>query len=257
MDYYSVLGLNKSASQDDIKKAYRKLASKHHPDRGGEEEEFKKVQEAYDILSDPEARQHYDNPHAQMDMDEFWQNFNRQFRHRPYAKNANIDLSVTVTAYEIFEPIQKVVVAKIDGINVTREITIPAGINHGSTIRFKGLGDNRYPQMPPGDLRITVHVTMPGGWHKNRLDLHTTVDVDVFDAIIGCKKTVENLNKKRLELKIPAGCKPEQILKLKGQGYSAQGRVGDLYVHVNLTIPRATTEEQQQAIATVKAVFNK
>ena len=252
MDYYSILGLDKSASQDEIKKAYRKMAAKHHPDRGGDEEEFKRVQEAYDTLSNAELKQDYDNPEPSG----FWFRMNGQpYEFRP--RNANIELSTTVTAYEIFQPVQKVVVARIDGIPVTREITIPAGVNHGSVIKFAGLGDTRYPKMPPGDLRVHVHVITPEGWHKTGLDLHTAVDIDAFDAIIGCKKTVQNLNNKKLELKIPAGCNPDKTLKLKGQGYSAMGKTGDLYVHVNLLIPKATTSEQEQSIISAKAVFNK
>lgn len=257
MNYYSILGLDKSASQDDIKKAYRRLAGKHHPDRGGDEEQFKKVQEAYDILSNSSSKQAYDSPYAEMDMGDFWHNFDQHFGHRPHAKNANIDLSVTVTAYEIFEPLTKVVVARIDGINVTREIIIPAGINTGSTIRFKGLGDSRHLHMPAGDLRVTVFVATPDGWHKNGLDLHTKINISAFDAMLGCNHEINNLNQKKLNVKIPAGCSHDQVLKLKAQGYSARGKTGDLLVHVEITIPQASTEEQRTAITTTKQLFNK
>jgi len=257
MDYYSILGLDKSASQDDIKKAYRRLASKHHPDRGGDEAQFKKIQQAYDVLSNKQSKSEYDNPVPEMDMENFWKNFDSHFGHRTHAKNANIDLSVTVLASEIFEPLEKVVVARIEGINVTRTIQIPAGINNGSVIRFKGLGDNRWQDLPPGDLRVTVFVSCPNQWYKSELDLHTTIDIDVFDAILGCSQTITNLNQKKLNVKIPAGCSHDKVLKLKGQGYTARGKTGDLFVHVNTTIPAAKTAEQISAINTAKQLFNK
>jgi len=253
MDYYSILGLNKSASQDDIKKAYRKLAAKHHPDRGGNEEEFKRVQEAYEILSNPEQRQLHDNPRSPHG---FWFSMGgKNYEWKP--RNADVDMSVTVTAYEIFDTLQKDIVAQIEGIPLSRSVTIPAGINNGSVIRFRGLGDSRVQGSAPGDLKLTVFVKCPEGWHKEKLDLHTTLDISVFDAITGCTKIVENLNRKTLQVKIPAGCNADTTLKLAKQGYTNQGKTGDLFVHINLIIPKAETEEQIQSIAQIKYMFYK
>lgn len=254
MDYYSILGLNRSASSNDIKKAYRKLASKHHPDRGGNEEEFKKIQEAYDVLSSPNYNH---NPWPEMDMDNFFKNFNSTFHHRPHAKNANIELNTAVTAYEIFEELEKVVIVNINGISVTRTIFIPAGITDGTILRFKGLGDCTNSSLPAGDLRVKVSVVCPAGWHKDKLDLHTTLDVDVFDAMTGGKLSIKHLNGKTLDVKVPKGCSSTQILKLKGQGYQNQHKSGDLLVHVNVTIPAVSTDAQIEQINYLKTLFNK
>jgi len=248
MDYYSILGLNKSASQDDIKKAYRKLAAKHHPDRGGDEEKFKELQEAYEHLSNPQTKYEYDNPEPPG----FWFRMGGEpFEFRP--RNANIEMSVTLTAYEIFDDVKKDIVIRIDGVPVSRTVTIPAGINHGQRVVFRGLGDNRINGVPPGDLILLVHITVPNGWHKNKLDLHTTVDINVFDAILGCNKEVSHINGKTLSVKFPEGTTPEKTIRLKGQGY----KTGSLFIHPNITMPTATTEEQRQAIADIKPLFYK
>ena len=257
MDYYSILGVDQTASADEIKRAYRKKAAQHHPDRGGNEEEFKRIQEAYDTLNNPQSKQNYDNPMPEMDMENFWNNFDMHFGHRTYAKNANIDLSVTVKADEIFQPLSKVVVARISSAEITRTISIPAGINHGSTIRFKGLGDRTHQNLPAGDLRVTVFVSCPSGWHKDDLDLHTKINIDAFDAMLGSAVEITNLNQKKLNLKIPPGCSQDQVLKLKGQGYSARGKTGDLMVHIKINTPKAQTEDQRAAIIAAKQLFNK
>ena len=171
-DYYQTLGLNKGASEDDIKSAYRKLAMKHHPDRGGDPKIFQDVQEAYNTLGDRAKRAEYDNPQPQgfhhagpfanspnADFDTlfrfFGDGFGPFFRGANLPKNRNIQLQATVTLEDAFAGKELVVNIRLpSGKEQIVNVKIPPGVQDSTNLRLAGMGDDSFQQAPPGDVIV-------------------------------------------------------------------------------------------------------
>jgi DnaJ-class molecular chaperone len=164
MDYYNKLGVNKSASQDEIKRAYKKLAMKHHPDRGGDQKTFQEINEAYDTLKDNEKRYMYDNPQTRQqfnfntgNMNDMFSQFFRQTQR--VRKNSSMSITVRISLKDVVTG--KDVVGKYmlgSGKQEVVNIRIPPGVEDGLTMRYAGLGDNSVKQLPRGDLHVRIVV---------------------------------------------------------------------------------------------------
>mgnify|MGYP001493845673 CR=1 FL=1 len=269
MDHYSTLGVNKDAAPEDIKRAYRKLASKHHPDKGGDTAEFQRVEEAYRILSDPEQRAAYDNPAPSGFNFNFNQNgqdinlddifgrfgFGNPFQHHPNFKqqrrNKDIKADIQVLLIETIAPQTKTLRIKTSNDQVqTVDITIPQGITSGTTIKYPGLGDNMFQNLPRGDLYINVTVVNNTQFEVQGLDLTTQLTINCFEAIIGTEQTIVGLDGKQFVISTPKGCQPDTRLKITGEGLPAFQKdiKGNLYVRVKVTIPRNLSEQQIEQI---------
>lgn len=256
MNYYSILGVSKSASQEDIKKAYRRAAKEHHPDRtGGDDAKFKQINEAYETLGDPVKRQAYDNPQPRVDTN-FTNNANfgghpfgdmfadlfRQAhgRHRQQFKNRDITVQTAITLKDVILGTNIYVTyttssGKTEYINVE----IPVGAKDGDTIKYSNLGDNADPRLPRGDLYVKIRVKRDRVWEKDGNNIVTTKSLDVFDLMLGTSIIVETPDNKKLELKIPPGTKPGKILNIKGHGVPdlRTKRRGDAYVQIDCIMP--------------------
>ena len=273
MNYYETLGVPKTASQDDIKRAYRKLASQHHPDKGGDTAKFQEVQTAYETLSDPVRRQQYDNPQPQHqsfnfhfggnDFDDVFANFfNRTGQQNPFSharqqprRNRNIQSSLAVGLQETLSDIRKTLNVQTEhNQSRTIDIVIPRGITSGSTIRYPGLGDRMFENLPPGDLMLTVNIIQNPNFEISGLDLITNLTIDCFDAILGSEKQVVGLDGKRFVIRTPAGVQHGTKLKIPGEGlWQFQNDVkGSLFAKINISIPKNMTEEQIKLIHLIK-----
>jgi DnaJ-class molecular chaperone len=186
MDYYSKLGVAKNASPEDLKKAYKKASMQHHPDRGGNEETFKQINEAYSTLKDPVKRQQYDNPQQQQQhqgQHPFEDMFSQMFRNRPPQRNKDILCTTQVELVDVIKGKRLDIEYTLpSGIKQTANVEVPPGIESGQTIRYAGLGDNTARHLQRGDLLIKVVVRFPKGWDRQGLNLVTFTDVDVFDV---------------------------------------------------------------------------
>lgn len=272
MDHYSTLGIAKNATPDEIKKAYRKLASKHHPDKGGDTAMFQKVEEAYRILSDPAKRAEYDNPAPQHpggqsfhfdfgpgNMDDIFGQFFRgghpfqNVRPQP-RKNKDIRAGINLGLQETLFDQHKTISLTANGKTQTVDVVIPRGVTPGTVIKFTGLGDNMFENLPRGDLYITVQIYHNPNYEIHGLDLITPLTIDAFDAILGCTRQVLGLDEKIFEIKIPPGCQPNTKLKIAGQGlYKYQSDVkGNMYVRLNISIPRNLTAQQLDIVQSIK-----
>ena len=287
IDYYETLGINKNASEDDIKKAYRKLARKLHPDLNPNDKEahskFQKITEANEVLSDPEKRKKYDQygehwehgeEYAQAqraqssqrnrgqqsyegDFDE--SNFSDFFasmfggagagssRAQSKFRGQDFNTELTITLDEAFTTHARTL--KIQDKNV--RITIPAGIENGQTIKLKGYGGKGVNGGPDGDLFIKFAISNAPNMKRSGNDLYTTVDLDLYTAILGGEKTIETLSGK-IKLKIKPETQNGTKSRLKGKGfpvYKKEGEFGDLFITNHVIIPTNLTDKQKELFA--------
>lgn len=260
MDYYKLLGVNKTAPQDDIKRAYKKLVMKHHPDRGGDAEHFKRITEAYDTLKDPSKRREYDQPPPQQQGSRS-QNFSQGqnpfagspfedlFRGRnpqPNFRGEDITIRVIVDLKDIITgKIETVQYRLKNGRTETVRAEIPSGARQGDTIRYNGLGDVSDPRIPRGDLYVRVHIREPNDWARDGNNIVTKRKINVFDIMLGCAIIIETLDDKRVNLNIPKGTKHGTILSIPGYGIPdlRNKKRGNLYVQIEAEIPKITDQE--------------
>jgi len=260
MDYYSILGIPKSASQDDIKRAYRKLAGKHHPDKGGDTAQLQKIQEAYATLGDEQKKAEYDNPMPQFhfqanDMgDMFGAMFGAGFGgfQQRQRKNRNINIRVEMTLEEIL--VGKEVTGSIrlpSGKDQNIQISIPAGVMHGDNIRFRGLGDDSAPGAPRGDLIAQIVEIPHPKFKRDGRNLYAGYEISVFDAILGKTIKFKTLENKELEIKVPAGIQPGQMIKCDSYGLPAgphNTHRGTLFIEIKVVIPKTMFTEDLKEI---------
>jgi len=250
MDYYSILGVPKNASDQDIRTAYKKQSMQHHPDRGGDEEQFKRVNEAYQTLKDPAKRQQYDNPQPQFNFNtsnmhghpfgDIFGNMNRrQRRNHDVTINVNLELIDVLTGRELTARYQ-VPSGKIKEAN----IDIPPGVEDGVGIRFRGLGDNIIPNVPPGDLIVRTRIRQPANWRRSGNDLRTRVTVSVFECLLGGSVEIKTIDDKRFKINIPKGTQSGAVFSIPNHGIPniQTGKRGNLFVEINAVIPKIENE---------------
>ena len=267
MDYYSTLGVARGASQDEIKKAYRSLAMKHHPDRGGDEKKFKEVEEAYRILSDPDKKSVYDmggdpsNPHGMGGFDFNSQNFNDVFQHfgfgfRPrQRKNQSLGIAVTLTLEDVLKG--RDIDAEISTPNGNRKlinIKIPAGVEHGQQIRYQGMGDQSIPNLPPGDLIVNIQIQRHARFHREHQHLVCEQKLSVWDLILGSDFNIKTLDGRELNVTVPEGTQPDTLLQVQREGLPNMktGQKGNLLIKIKVDIPKNLTNDQKQKIRELK-----
>jgi len=278
-DYYADLGVNKDASAKEIKKAFRKLAQKHHPDRGGKEADFKKINEAYETLSDTNKKAQYDamgsnqfgfrprehqspfeggfDPHNPDSFHDFVHTvFGRGFgQYQQRVVNHNITVQYEISLEDAYTGLERRLDINLSG-NAVRSVNvkIPPGVNDGSKLKFAGLGDNSQQSVPPGDLIIVVRVLNSPKWNRQNNDLITTIKIGALDAIIGCEVKFQHINKKFINVKIPAGTQPNAKIRLKGKGLisTRTGSSGDLILLVDIIIPSKLSKEQIELYKSIR-----
>jgi curved DNA-binding protein len=240
-DHYQTLGVNRTSSQEEIKRAYRKLASAHHPDKGGDKSKFQSVQQAYDTLSDPQKKNQYDNPMSQFqntgagfDFDSifsmFGQNFQQQQHHPRRPQNVRMTLWITLkdAAQGGFRAVS---IGTQNGVSAV-DIEIPLAINDGDAVQYPGIG-------PSGlDLIVTYRIHPQPQFQRNGLTLHSEHTVDIWDLIIGCQTQVRDVLGNNLAVTVPPRTQPGTVLRLKGRGLRDKGnRTGDLLVKIQTRLP--------------------
>jgi curved DNA-binding protein len=265
MDHYNTLGIDRGASQDDIKRAYRKAAAQHHPDRGGDTAKFQEVQAAYETLSDPGKRQQYDNPQPQFGGGGFHFNmggvppgfedifnafgggpFGDMFggRRQQPQRNRTLNMQTTITLEEAFSGKDMMTTVVLpSGREQLLDIRIPAGINEGTTLRLSSLGDDTIPNIPRGDIHLTVHVQPHPVFQRQGDDLVRTVDVNCIDAMLGKTITVETIDKRMLEIVVKPGTQPGSTLAAVGYGMpnvNDNRFKGRMLIQINIVIPTVT-----------------
>jgi len=275
MDYYNTLGISKSASEADIKAAYRKMAMKHHPDRGGDEKKFKEVTEAYETLSDPQKKQMLDmgvDPNAQHtsyrqgspfefhfntgNFEDVFSNFG--FGGRPVRKNKTLNVNIEVTLEDILKG--RVIDAEIGIPNGNKRlvnIEVPPGIENGQQIRYRGMGEHTLKDVAPGDLIVNVFVKEHPIFQRQGDMLMIKKFISPWDAMLGSDITIETIDKKTLTIGIPAGTQPDTVLSCRGEGLTnMRTKVrGNLLIKIQIEIPKNLNSEQKDAVEQTKLKF--
>ena len=279
MDYYDILGVSRSATDKELRKAYKAKSMKHHPDRGGSEEEFKKVNEAYSTLKDPQKKAMYDqygtaDPqqagfqqqgfHFDGGFEDIFESFFGQrmdpfgrTRHRQ-PRNKSLNLNYTISLDEAYVGKQLYLEVPLpSGRKQTIDAFIPAGIESGQTLRLNGLGDDSIRGIPPGDIMLTVQVSKDPRFRRESCDLYKTIELSVYELILGAKVEIEHFQKSFV-LNIPEGTQPETTFSMKGHGMpivNAPG-VGTLYIKVKGTVPKNINDDHKDLIEQAKVLTN-
>lgn len=266
MDYYKILGVPKNASADEIKSAYKKMAMKHHPDKGGEHKTFAEINEAYQVLKDPVKRAEYDRPAHHHNFNVNSENFEDIFstffgaRHQQPRRNRDIKIQLTMSLEEVAEGKDFIATYNmLNGQQTTASVRIHAGVQHGEVIRFKGLGDHSIMQLPRGDLLIQVRVLTHRYFERDGRHLKTSVEVSIFDLILGTEVELQKLTGGKIRVNIPKSTQSGTILSIAGQGLPdlRTGTTGNLYLKIKGVTPKITDPVLLERIEDIKDAISK
>ena len=281
IDYYKVLGVSKDATSDEIKKAYRKLARKLHPDINPNDKDahakFQQLNEANEVLSHPEKRKKYDKYGKDWENGEEYEKYQQQQRSssgRQQQANADfgggdfsdffssmfgnqerggsaqtkfrgqdIQAKLQIDIKEAYTTHKKEF--SVNGKNI--RITIPAGIEDQQTIKISGYGSPGINNGRSGDLYITFSIANSSLFKRVGNDLFLTHDLDLYAAVLGGDVTISDFNQAKLKLKVAAGTQNGTKVRLKGKGfpvYKKEGQFGDLYITYNVLIPTSLSDKE-------------
>jgi DnaJ-class molecular chaperone len=250
-DYYATLGVARSASADEIKRAYRRLASQHHPDKGGDTARFQEIEEAYRVLGDAATRQQYDNPSPfgsngafasnGFDFNSIFDMFQKQNFSHP--RRNHVRMSLWVSLQDVATGGRRTVSLGTTQGATAVEIEIPLGINDGDNVQYERLG-------PGGsDLVVQYRVRPDPTWQRQGLNLIMDQKISVWDLMTGNNLMVTDIYGVQLSTMIPPGTQPGTLLRLKGRGLkNREGQQGDAYVRANVVFPSRIAPEILDAI---------
>lgn len=287
-DYYKILGVERDASEAQIKKAYRRLARKYHPDVSKEpnaEKRFKELGEANEVLKDAQKRQSYDQLganwkagqdfrpppsweqsgfssqasgfHSAGGFSDFFESmFGEGFSQSADGGNAfrqagqNQTAKINVSVSDSFHGANKSIRL---GNGKSLQVKIPKGITTGKKIRLQGQGSAGINGGPSGDLYLEITIVNDAAYELQGKDIYTNVNITPWEAALGEKVPVTTLSG-QVEIKIPAGSKTGRKMRLSGKGLPGKP-VGDLYVRLHITTPPANTDEEKSFYEEMKKTF--
>tara|TARA_R110002050_G_scaffold24083_2_gene64217 strand:- start:9123 stop:10013 length:891 start_codon:yes stop_codon:yes gene_type:complete len=282
IDYYKILGVEKKSTQADIKKAYRKLARKYHPDVNPNDKvaegKFKEINEANEVLSNTENRKKYDKygkdwRHAdefdkatqqkqqsgngfqdqssgsfsESDYSDFFESMFGGGRNREgnvKFKGQDFHAELHLDLKDVYETHKRTLT--INGKNI--RLTIPAGVENEQVIRIKGHGGEGLNGGPKGDLILKFSIANHTKFKRDKDNLYATVDIDLFKALLGGEITIDTFTSK-VKLKVKPETQSGTKIKLKSKGfpiYKKEGEFGDLYITYNVKLPTKLSEKEKE-----------
>ena len=254
MDHYITLGVPRTATADEIKKAYRKLAMEHHPDKGGDVNKFQEISTAYETLSNQDKRFQYDNPQTRQQHTPFGDappgfsfNFNGfdlndLFGQRGQQQRPSYRTRVTVSRVDVFNGAEQVLQLGTQQGTKVINIKIPQGIHTGSSIRYDNIMDD-------GSLLIEFVILPDLRFERQGDDLYANLPVSVLDLIVGNKTEFTTIDGKKLEVNIAPNTQPTQHIRLGGYGMTrSDGTRGNQILLLKPFIPANIDNEVIEAI---------
>lgn len=263
-NFYDILGVSETASQDEIKKAYKKLAIENHPDSGGDQDKMKEINEAWDSLKTPEKRSDYDNarkfntthrsysanqegfPNKFDDLNDI---FAHMFREPRKPRNQDIHLRLALTIEEIYSG--KEVTAEYsypEGGTESVNIKVNPGTLPGARIKYSGKGGKKLQNMPPGDLYVTVVALHHPIWSVVGNSAARLLKVNIIDILLGKKSRVECLDGSVIDVTIPKNPKTGSKIRIKGKGFPVNNTTEhtDMILVLDIEIPEINQTQQDQ-----------
>ena len=263
MDYYKILGVARNATEEEIKKAYRKLAMTHHPDRGGDEEAFKKIKEAYEKLTADDANSvHANNFSGFRDLHEMFRqgrrdgarnwSFDSGWDSEPeQVQNPDINIAIPCSLEEAHTGFTKQVEFTLPDANVKNmTVTFPPGCTGDIKIRYVGEGSRILHGKPPGDLYVRLNIVSHPVWRVGGNDLSAVLEITVWQAMLGATVKLTDISGTEIEITIPAGTQSRSQLRLKNKGMNIRGSSarGHAFLEVVVKIPALSGEDKNKTI---------
>jgi DnaJ-class molecular chaperone len=274
-NYYDILGVNEQSTSADITKAFKDLAKQHHPDRGGTQEKFQEINEAHDTLKSSQKRHDYDSmrkfgggtggaQHPFFNEDIFGDifsgfgqggdmDFNGKFNftgrngdQRTFRNvrqgNRSVNVRMAISIKEAMTSDEKTISYKLpSGREEFATVKIPAGVQHGVTFKYTGMGDDSIKNVPRGDLMVQMSVLDSDGYTRKGNDLYTDKTIDCFQAVRGHKIQLKTLEDSVITVNVPSGTQPGTLLMVRSKGmpiHKTIGIRGNLYVKIHVLIPQ-------------------
>ena len=279
-NYYDILGVNEQSTSADITKAFKDLAKQHHPDRGGTQEKFQEINEAHDTLKSSQKRHDYDSmrkfgggtggaQHPFFNEDIFGDifsgfgqggdmDFNGKFNftgrngdHRTFRNvrqgNRSVNVRMAISIKEAMTSDEKTISYKLpSGREEFATVKIPAGVQHGVTFKYTGMGDDSIKNVPRGDLMVQMSVLDSDGYTRKGNDLYTDKTIDCFQAVRGHKIQLKTLEDSVITVNVPSGTQPGTLLMVRSKGmpiHKTIGIRGNLYVKIHVLVPQLSAAD--------------
>ena len=266
-DYYKILGVERNATNEEIQKAFRKLALKYHPDRkDGDAEKFKEINEAYQVLNNKQKRAQYDagggfagfegfegfnfNQGASVNFEDVFKNFFHGF----FNKGKNITVDVEITFKEsIYGKNIKLDIPYKNKNKETLSIDIQPGVENGVTLRVNGKGEPaKDPRLPNGDLFIRIHVKENKDFQRHGADLVKTIEINITDALLGCEQKIKDLDDKEFKIKIPELTKDGTLISIENKGIPRPYGSGRLVILCKIKYPKKLNSDAKKLLEKLK-----
>ena len=279
-NYYDILGVNEQSTSADITKAFKDLAKQHHPDRGGTQEKFQEINEAHDTLKSSQKRHDYDSmrkfgggtggaQHPFFNEDIFGDifsgfgqggdmDFNGKFNftgrngdERTFRNvrqgNRSVNVRMAISIKEAMTSDEKTISYKLpSGREEFATVKIPAGVQHGVTFKYAGMGDDSIKNVPRGDLMVQMSVLDSDGYTRKGNDLYTDKTIDCFQAVRGHKIQLKTLEDSVITVNVPSGTQPGTLLMVRSKGmpiHKTIGIRGNLYVKIHVLVPQLSAAD--------------
>lgn len=264
-ELYEKLELTEAASLDDVKKSYRKLAMKYHPDKnGGDDSKFKEISEAYEILSNPDKRSEYEREsmftnrtffedsgfNEFIKRNGFSDAFDQMYGWSKTSKARDIMLQLNISLEDAYFGTHRNIKLGLKDV----KIDIPKGVKPGQKLRLKGLGQRGFTEDLNGDLIVLINIFNHPTFTLTEKGLYKNHEIDIFDAILGGKSSIDVFDKK-ITFNIPKNTQNNAILRVQGKGFpvfNQDEKYGDIYLNINVTLPTNLSSDEIELIENLK-----